>query len=130
MRRPHRNLRAGVVLAGLIAAALATTGVASAASAATHAHSHSSSTNIPAPKAFSTNVADVTVYSQPRTTSSSVGGLGAAGSQVTVDCYVVGQRVRGDRIWYHATAPTVGYVAGKYLHTGHDPARGVWRCHA
>jgi hypothetical protein len=54
--------------------------------------------------------------------------LGAVGSRVAVNCYVLGQSIEGDRVWYHTIAPKYGYVAGLNLDTGHDPAYGVPRC--
>src|SRR5579885_1214954 len=63
-------------------------------------------------KSFPTNVADVAVRSQPGTGHGStvVKVLPAAHTEVTVSCYVSGRSVHGDRVWYHVTAPAVGYV--------------------
>ena len=64
----------------------------------------------------------------PTTAASVAGYLGVTGSTVRVDCYVSGMRVLGDAIWYHAVSPDIGYVTGRLLNTGGDPARGVPRC--
>jgi hypothetical protein len=77
---------------------------------------------------YETIVRGLRVRSAPSTSAQIVGGLGAAGSRVSVDCYAVGTSVFGDHAWYHIVAPATGYVAGFYLNTGRDPAPGVPRC--
>jgi hypothetical protein len=106
---------------GVLAGVLASGVIASAAPAA--------AATAPS-KTFPTTVADVHVRSLPRTGrgSKKVKVLPAARTAVTVSCYVSGQAIGGDRIWYRITAPAAGYVAGFYLHTGHDPAKGITRC--
>ena len=80
---------------------------------------------------FATNVIHVHVRNVPAVKRSKiVETLGAAGTRVTVDCYVAGRPVFGDRIWYHTTVPAKGYIAGFYLRSGHDPAARVPRCPA
>jgi hypothetical protein len=54
--------------------------------------------------------------------------LGAAGTKVRVRCFVVGQPVGGDNIWYMITSPHAGLVVGFYLNTGSDPALGIPSC--
>lgn len=56
------------------------------------------------------------------------GYLTDIGSKVVVDCYVNGSAIFGDPVWYHAIKPAVGYVAGRFLNTGGDPAPAVPRC--
>lgn len=56
------------------------------------------------------------------------GYLGPVGSRVKIDCYVKGSTVFGDPIWYHVIAPRAGYVSGRLMNTGGDPAPGVPRC--
>jgi hypothetical protein len=77
---------------------------------------------------YETIVAGLRVHNGPSTSAQVVGGLGAAGTRVTVDCYASGGSVFGDHAWYHTVAPLTGYVAGFYLNTGTDPAPGVPRC--
>jgi hypothetical protein len=64
----------------------------------------------------------------PSTSATVVARLGRKGSKVTVNCYVHGTSVFGDHIWYFIVAPRTGFVAGFYLNTGRDPARGVPAC--
>ena len=64
----------------------------------------------------------------PTTAATTIVRLGAAGSEVTVNCFVVGSPVFGDSVWYHITKPLSGFVAGFYLDTGHDPAPGIRHC--
>src|SRR5439155_24114499 len=64
----------------------------------------------------------------PATGATTIVRLGAAGSEVTVNCFVVGSPVFGDSVWYHITKPLSGFVAGFYLDTGRDPAPGVPAC--
>jgi hypothetical protein len=56
------------------------------------------------------------------------GYLANVGSMVIVNCYVSGSAIFGDRVWYHALSPTAGYVTGRFLNTGGDPAPAVPRC--
>src|SRR5712691_584563 len=56
------------------------------------------------------------------------GYLTNIGSKVVVTCYVNGARIFGDPVWYRALKPAIGYVAGRFLNTGGDPAPGVPRC--
>lgn len=64
----------------------------------------------------------------PSTAASISGLLGSVGSQVVVTCYRKGDAVFGDPIWYHTKAPAAGYVAGRLLNTGGDPAPSVPHC--
>jgi hypothetical protein len=57
-----------------------------------------------------------------------LGRLGGVGSKIKIDCYVKGTPVFQDPVWYHAVAPMSGYVTGRLLNTGGDPAPGVPRC--
>ena len=54
--------------------------------------------------------------------------LRGKGSQVKVKCYVTGQRVAGDTVWYRTTAPKTGYIAGAQLTFRHEPAAEVTAC--
>jgi hypothetical protein len=64
----------------------------------------------------------------PRTSGTAVAATGGLGSVVTVTCFTYGQKVGGDRVWYRTLTPERGYIAGRHLDTGHDPAPGVPRC--
>jgi hypothetical protein len=68
------------------------------------------------------------IRSAPSTTAAIAGYLAHIGSKVTLDCYVTGSAILGDPVWYHAKSPASGYVTGRFLNTGGDPALGVPRC--
>jgi hypothetical protein len=82
--------------------------------------------------AFSTDYyaleADLRIRTAPAITATISGYLVDVGSKVTVSCYEEGSPIFGDPVWYHATAPAVGYVTGRFLNTGGDPAPGVPHC--
>lgn len=51
------------------------------------------------------------------------------GDYYAIRCYVSGQSVNGDAIWYWGRYNGLwGYVAGYYLATGHDPRSGTPHC--
>jgi len=77
---------------------------------------------------FNTLEANLRIRKAPSTTASIAGYLGGIGSKVRIDCYIKGTPVFEDPIWYHAASPAIGYVAGRLLNTGGDPAPGVPRC--
>jgi hypothetical protein len=68
------------------------------------------------------------IRTAPSITATISGYLVKIGSKVTINCYVNGSSIFGDTVWYHALMPAVGYVAGRFLNTGGDPAPGVPRC--
>jgi hypothetical protein len=72
--------------------------------------------------------ANLRIRTAPTITAKISGYLVNVGSKVTVSCYSDGSSVFGDPVWYHATAPDAGYVAGRLLNTGGDPAPGVPQC--
>jgi hypothetical protein len=81
---------------------------------------------------FSTQYYSLEVNLRIRT-SPSVGAdisgyLTDIGSKVVVSCYVNGSAIFGDTIWYRALKPATGYVTGRFLNTGGDPAPAVPRC--
>ncbi|HVB42145.1 MAG TPA: hypothetical protein VNF47_05485 [Streptosporangiaceae bacterium] len=65
---------------------------------------------------------------RPSTGATITGYLVSVGSKVKVDCFVTGNPIFGDAIWYHSRYPAIGYVTGRFLNTGGDPAPGVPRC--
>ena len=72
--------------------------------------------------------AHLRIRSGPSVTATVAGYLGGVGSKVTVDCYVAGTPIFKDPVWYHAVSPRGGYVSGRMLNTGGDPAPGVPHC--
>ena len=68
------------------------------------------------------------IRTSPSVTADISGYLTDVGSKVVVSCFVKGSLIFGDPVWYHALKPAVGYVSGRLLNTGGDPAPGVPRC--
>jgi uncharacterized protein YraI len=62
-----------------------------------------------------TTTAGLHVRSAPNTSSPSVTTIATSGAPVTVTCYVYGQSVRGNRVWYRVSNPGTGYVSGYYV---------------
>lgn len=68
------------------------------------------------------------IRTAPSTRANISGYLVSVGSKVTINCFVTGSAIFGDAVWYHSLSPAIGYVTGRLLNTGGDPARGVPRC--
>lgn len=79
-------------------------------------------------RTYQTVVAGLRVRNAPSASAPVIGMLGAVGSRAGVNCYALGSSVSGDSVWYHLVSPDIGYVAGFYLNTGHDPAAGIPQC--
>jgi len=77
---------------------------------------------------YRTLIKGLHVRKAPSTTAPVRAVLGAAGTRVSVNCYAIGGSVFGDRVWYLIVSPHTGFVAGFYLNTGPDPAKGIRRC--
>jgi len=77
---------------------------------------------------FNSLEANLRIRTGPTTSAPIAGYLTSIGSKVIIDCYVTGGLIFSDPIWYHAVSPAVGYVTGRLLNTGNDPAPGVPRC--
>ena len=111
---PSRRALGAIAAAGLIGPALLT-GTASAATVTA---------------TYPTAIANVHVRSLPSTVKPSkiVATIAAAGTSVTVNCYTI-QVVAGvSHTWYHATAPHIGYVAGRNLVIPHPKTPAVPHC--
>src|SRR5260370_40386575 len=72
--------------------------------------------------------ADLRIRTAPSISAGISGHLVHIGSEAIVNCYQIGSPIFCDPIWYHALSPTTGYVAGRFLNTGCDPALGIPRC--
>ncbi|HET7016123.1 MAG TPA: hypothetical protein VFI65_19535 [Streptosporangiaceae bacterium] len=72
--------------------------------------------------------ANLRIRTSPSISADISGYLTNVGSKVVISCYVNGSSIFGDPVWYRATKPAVGYVAGRFLNTGGDPAPAVPRC--
>lgn len=68
------------------------------------------------------------IRTSPSITAGISGYLTNVGSKVVISCYVKGSAIFGDPVWYHALKPAVGYVSGRLLNTGADPAPWVPHC--
>ncbi len=77
---------------------------------------------------FNALAANLRIRQGPSTTAAIAGYLPAVGSVVKVACFVRGTPIFGDPIWYQTITPSAGYVTGRFLNTGGDPAPGVPRC--
>ncbi len=77
---------------------------------------------------FNSLAPNLRIRSAPSTTASIVGYLVNVGSIGDVSCHITGTPVFGDAIWYRVTSPAAGYIAGRLLNTGGDPAPGVPAC--
>lgn len=77
---------------------------------------------------FNALEANLRIRAAPSTTASISGYLASVGSKVIIDCYATGSAIFKDPIWYHAVSPSTGYVSGRLLNTGGDPAPGVPHC--
>jgi hypothetical protein len=77
---------------------------------------------------YQTVIKGLHVRKAPTTAAQALAVLGAAGTRVSVNCYAIGGSVFGDRVWYLIVKPHAGFVAGFYLNTGPDPAKGIRRC--
>lgn len=72
--------------------------------------------------------ASLHIRTSPSISASVSGVLGNMGSRVVINCFTAGTPVFGDPVWYRAQSPATGYVSGRLLNTGGDPAPGVPRC--
>lgn len=52
-----------------------------------------------------------------------------SGASVKIGCYVYGESVNGDTVWYWLYyGGHWGYVSGWFLNTGHDPSSATHHC--
>jgi hypothetical protein len=124
-----RTAGAGAAVATALAAGLLVAAPASAAPASAGALVRPAAPAVPArTHVYRTLVTGLAVRESATTTSLKRAVLGAAGTKVRVRCFVVGQPVGGDNIWYMITGPHSGLVVGFYLNTGSDPAVGIPSC--
>ncbi len=72
--------------------------------------------------------ANLRIRTSPSISANISGYLTSVGSKVVISCYVSGSSIFGDPVWYRATKPAVGYVTGRFLNTGGDPAPAVPHC--
>jgi hypothetical protein len=85
-------------------------------------------TSPPFSRTYHTLVAGVHIRYWPTAFATRLATLGRMGSKVRVTCYVLGESVTGDDVWYHVTRPISGFVSGSHLNTGHDPAYQIPSC--
>lgn len=108
---------------GITAAAVLTAGTALTATALPASAS---------PQYFKTVGTDVHIRKCAATTSpcSVVKTLPAAGTQVHAICWVVGESVYGDNIWYEVDSPAHGAIAGYWINSGTDPNPKLTHCYS
>lgn len=89
-----------------------------------HANPHSRTTTLTTqiPRASIRTLASTDRRSRTVTT------LRGKGSTVEVSCYLLGERVSGDRTWYRTVSPSTGYISGAELAIRHEPAMHVQQC--
>jgi hypothetical protein len=63
----------------------------------------------------STAVNRLNVRAEPTTASRVISNLNSAGTSVIVDCFVHGEAIHGNTIWYRIAQPQPGYVSGYYV---------------
>ncbi len=87
-------------------------------------HSHRSARLVGALLAFvcaaaceSSTVSGLNIRAEPTTASPVIGNVGSAGTAITVDCFVRGESIHGDTVWYRITSPDSGYVTDYYVST-------------
>ena len=73
-------------------------------------------------------VLDLKIRDKPTFASTVLATLGPIGTAAVVSCWTTGSTVLSDSTWYYESSPATGYVSGRYLNTGIDPAPGVPRC--
>jgi hypothetical protein len=77
---------------------------------------------------FNSLETNLRIRTAPSTTATIAGYVVAMGGKVVVNCYVTGGPIFGDAIWYRTSSPAAGYVTGRFMNTGSDPAPGVPHC--
>jgi hypothetical protein len=85
-------------------------------------------TTPPFSRTYHTLLAGVHIRFWPTAFATRLATLGKMGSKVRVTCYVLGESVSGDDVWYHVSKPVSGFVSGSHLNTGHDPAYQIPSC--
>ena len=63
----------------------------------------------------STAVDRLNVRAEPTTASRVIDNLDLAGTSLMVDCFVHGQAIHGNTVWYRIDQPNPGYVSGYYV---------------
>ncbi len=79
-------------------------------------------------RTYRTVVPDLHFRALPTAFSRRLATLRRMGTAVTVTCWMYGQSINRDPVWYRTVAPIRGFVTGQHLDTGQDPANGVPRC--
>jgi hypothetical protein len=79
-------------------------------------------------RAYRTLVTGVHIRYWPTAMATLLATISRVGSRVTVNCYVLGEMIGRDAVWYHVTSPVSGFISGSHLNTGRDPAYGIPAC--
>lgn len=75
-----------------------------------------------------TSIAGLNVRAQPTTAGAVVATIDRADTHVGIDCFVYGEPVHGDPVWYRINRPHSGYVTNYYVDTGGDGLAGTPSC--
>lgn len=76
----------------------------------------------------STSIPGLNVREQPTTSSPVVASIDDTGTRVDITCYIHGEPVHGDTVWYRIDSPHRGYVTNYYVRTTGDVLSRTARC--
>ncbi len=75
-----------------------------------------------------TSIAGLNVRAEPTTDSAVVASIDRVDTHIGIDCFVYGEPVHGDPVWYRIDRPHSGYVTNYYVDTGGDGLAGTLSC--
>ncbi len=75
-----------------------------------------------------TSIPGLHVRAQPSTASPVVATVERSGTYVRIDCFVRGEPVNGDTVWYRISSPHDGYVTNYYVRTNGNILATKPRC--
>lgn len=75
-----------------------------------------------------TSIPGLHVRAQPSTASPVVATVERSGTYVRIDCFVRGESVSGDTVWYRISSPHDGYVTNYYIRTNGNILATKPRC--
>lgn len=75
-----------------------------------------------------TSVSGLNVRAGPTTLSPVVATIDRVDTGIGIDCFVYGEPVHGDPVWYRIDRPHSGYVTNHYVDTGGDGLADIPSC--
>ncbi len=75
-----------------------------------------------------TSVSGLNVRAEPTTASPVVASIDRVETGVGIDCFVYGEQIHGDPVWYRIDRPHSGYVTNYYVDTDGEGLAGVPSC--